>query len=288
LAACVVRRARFVMMPFDNMGVSTMSDYDRNVTTAPFGQTMGRAGATVAVDEGLRAYMLRIYNYMVLGLAITGAAALATYMFSVTTDPTLAALKLRDGLMLTALGKALFVSPLKWVVIFAPLALVFLLSFAIERMRPATAQIVFWIYAALVGVSLASIFLVFTHTSIVRVFVITAASFGALSLWGYTTQRDLTGMGSFLLMGLFGIILASIVNIFMASSMLQFIICVVGVLVFAGLTAWDTQRLKTEYLYGAMDGETAERSSIIGALSLYLNFINLFTLLLQLLGQREE
>jgi FtsH-binding integral membrane protein len=276
------------MKPFDNMGVSTMSDYDRNVTTAPFGQTMGRAGATVAVDEGLRAYMLRIYNYMVLGLAITGAAALATYMLSVTTDPTLAALKLRDGLMLTALGKALFVSPLKWVVIFAPLALVFLLSFAIERMRPATAQIVFWIYAALVGVSLASIFLVFTHTSIVRVFFITAASFGALSLWGYTTQRDLTGMGSFLLMGLFGIILASIVNIFMASSMLQFIICVVGVLVFAGLTAWDTQRLKTEYLYGAMDGETAERSSIIGALSLYLNFINLFTLLLQLLGQREE
>jgi uncharacterized protein len=276
------------MMPFDNMGVSTMSDYDRNATTAPFGQTMGRAGATVAVDEGLRAYMLRIYNYMVLGLAITGAAALATYMLSVTTDPTIAALKLRDGLMLTALGKALFVSPLKWVVIFAPLALVFLLSFAIERMRPATAQIVFWIYAALVGVSLASIFMVFTHTSIVRVFFITAASFGALSLWGYTTQRDLTGMGSFLLMGLFGIILASIVNIFMASSMLQFIISVVGVLVFAGLTAWDTQRLKTEYLYGAMDGETQERSSIIGALSLYLNFINLFTLLLQLLGQREE
>ena len=276
------------MMPFDNMGVSTMSDYERNVTTAPFGQTMGRAGATVAVDEGLRAYMLQIYNYMVLGLAITGAAALGTYMLSVTTDPTVAALKLRDGLMLTALGKALFVSPLKWVVIFAPLALVFLLSFGIERMRPAVAQIVFWIYAALVGISLASIFMVFTHTSIVRVFFITAASFGALSLWGYTTQRDLTGMGSFLLMGLFGIILASIVNIFMASSMLQFVISVVGVLVFAGLTAWDTQRLKTEYLYGAMDGETAERSSILGALSLYLNFINLFTLLLQLLGQREE
>jgi uncharacterized protein len=275
-------------LAFDNMGVSTMSDYDRNVTTAPFGQTAGRAGATVAVDEGLRAYMLQIYNYMVLGLAITGAAALATYMLSVTTDPTVAALKLRDGLMLTALGKALFVSPLKWVVIFAPLALVFLLSFGIERMRPAAAQFVFWIYAALVGVSLASIFMVFTHTSIVRVFFITAASFGALSLWGYTTQRDLTGMGSFLLMGLFGIILASIVNIFMASSMLQFIISVVGVLVFAGLTAWDTQRLKAEYLYGAMDGETAERSSILGALSLYLNFINLFTLLLQLLGQREE
>ena len=141
-------------------------------------------------------------------------------------------------------------------VIFAPLGLVFLLSFGIERMRPATAQLVFWIYAALVGVSLASIFMVFTHTSIVRVFFITAASFGALSLWGYTTQRDLTGMGSFLLMGLFGIILASLVNLFMASSALQFAISVIGVVVFAGLTAWDTQRLKTEYLYGAMDGET--------------------------------
>jgi FtsH-binding integral membrane protein len=130
--------------------------------------------------------------------------------------------------------------------------------------------------------------MIYTHTSIVRVFFITAASFGALSLWGYTTQRDLSGMGSFLLMGLFGIILAGLVNLFMQSTMLQFVISVVGVLVFAGLTAWDTQRLKNEYIYGAMDGETAERSSILGALSLYLNFINLFTLLLQLLGQREE
>ena len=265
-----------------------MSDYERNIATAgPFGQAMGRAG-TVAVDEGLRAYMLRIYNYMVLGLAITGVAALGTYMLSVTADPTLAALKLRDGLMLTEFGKALFVGPLKWAVIFAPLALVFVLSMGIARMRPATAQIVFWVYAALVGVSLASIFMVFTHTSIVRVFFITAASFGALSLWGYTTQRDLTGMGSFLIMGLFGIILASLVNLFMQSNALQFAISVIGVLVFAGLTAYDTQRLKSEYIYAAMDGEAAQRSSIMGALSLYLNFINLFTLLLQLLGQRDE
>jgi FtsH-binding integral membrane protein len=264
-----------------------MSDYERNVAASPFGPAIVRAGS-VAVDEGLRAYMLRIYNYMVLGLAITGATALGTYMLSVTDDPSIAALKMRDGLMLTGFGKALFVSPLKWVVIFAPLGLVFLLSFGIERMRPAMAQLMFWIYAALVGVSLASIFMVFTHTSIVRVFFITAASFGALSLWGYTTQRDLTGMGSFLLMGLFGVILASVVNLFMASSALQFAISVIGVLVFAGLTAWDTQRLKTQYLYGAMDGETTERSAIIGALSLYLNFINLFTLLLQLLGQRDE
>ena len=155
-------------------------------------------------------------------------------------------------------------------------------------MRPAVAQVLFWIYAALVGVSLGAIFMVYTQTSIVRVFFITAASFGALSLWGYTTKRDLTGMGSFLMMGLFGVIIAMLVNLFLQSSALQFIVSVVGVLVFAGLTAWDTQRLKNEYIYGGMDGETTERSAIVGALSLYLNFINLFTLLLQLLGQREE
>jgi FtsH-binding integral membrane protein len=162
------------------------------------------------------------------------------------------------------------------------------LSFGVERMRPATAQLLFWIYAGLVGVSLGAIFLVFTHTSVVRVFFITAASFGALSVWGYTTQRDLTGIGSFLIMGLFGVIIASLVNMFLGSSSLQFVISVVGVLVFAGLTAWDTQRLKNEYIYGGLGGEVAERSAIMGALSLYLNFINLFTLLLQLLGQRDE
>ena len=263
-----------------------MSDFDRNAAAAQYGRPLTRAEAAV-VDEGLRAYMLRIYNYMVLGLAITGFAALGIYMLSVTTDPALAVAKVRS-IMLTNVGYALFVSPLKWAVILAPLALVFFLSFRIQNMRPATAQITFWIYAALVGVSLASIFLIYTHSSITRVFFVTAATFGALSLWGYTTQRDLTGMGTFLFMGLIGIIIASLVNMFLASTMLQWIVSVVGVLVFAGLTAYDTQRLKTEYLYGAMDGETAERSAIIGALSLYLNFINLFTLLLQLLGQREE
>jgi FtsH-binding integral membrane protein len=182
----------------------------------------------------------------------------------------------------------LFVSPLKWAVILAPLGLVFLLSFGIERMRPATAQVLFWIYAGLVGVSLATIFLVFTHTSIVRVFFITAASFGALSLWGYTTQRDLSGFGSFLIMGLFGVILASLVNLWLGSTMVQFVVSVIGVLVFAGLTAWDTQRLKNEYIYGAMQGEVRERAAIMGALSLYLDFLNLFTLLLQLVGQRDE
>jgi FtsH-binding integral membrane protein len=274
-----------------------MSDFDRNAPAAPFGTSIGRAEAA-AIDAGLRAYMLSVYNYMVLGLAITGLAALGIYMLSVTGDAATAAKVLRNGIevparvagnmYLTQVGVAMFVSPLKWLVIFAPLGLVFALSFGIERMKPATAQLMFWAYAALVGLSLGSIFMVYTHTSIVRVFFITAASFGALSLWGYTTQRDLTGMGSFLIMGLFGVILASVVNIFLGSSMLQFVVSVVGVLVFAGLTAWDTQRLKNEYIYGAMEGVVAQRAAIMGALSLYLNFINLFTLLLQLLGQREE
>jgi hypothetical protein len=273
-----------------------MSDYHRTVTSSPFGQATGRT--TVATDEGLRAYMLHVYNYMVFGLAITGLAALVIYMASVTGDRGAAAKILRNGvevparvahdMYLTSIGYTMFVSPVKWIVILAPLAMVFGLSLGIERLRPATAQLLFWIFAALMGLSLGSIFMVYTHTSIVRVFFITAASFGALSLWGYTTQRDLSGMGSFLLMGLFGIILASLVNLFMASSALQFVISVVGVLVFAGLTAWDTQRLKSQYLYGGMDGETSERSAILGALSLYLNFVNIFTLLLQLFGQRDE
>ncbi len=267
-----------------------MADFDRNAATAQYGQPLTRAEAAV-VDEGLRAYMLRIYNYMVLGLAITGLAALGVYMLSVTSDPSLAyqgARPLARGMYLTQIGYTLFVSPLKWAVILAPLGLVFFLSFRIEHMRPATAQLTYWIYAALVGVSLGSIFLIYTHTSVVRVFFITAASFGALSLWGYTTQRDLTGMGSFLVMGLFGIIIASLVNVFLASSMMQWIISVIGVLVFAGLTAYDTQRLKNEYVYGAMDGAVMERSAIMGALSLYLDFLNLFTMLLQLLGTRDE
>ena len=273
-----------------------MSDFNRSAGMTRMGGAAERT--TAFVDAGLRSYMLHIYNYMVVGLAITGFAALGIYMLSITGDASAAAKVMRGGaevpaqirtnVYLTPLGYALFVSWLKWAVILAPLALVFVISFGIERLRPAMAQVLFWVFAALIGMSLASIFMVYTQTSIVRVFFITAASFGALSLWGYTTQRDLSGMGSFLIMGLFGVIIASLVNLFFQSSMLQFVVSVVGVLVFAGLTAWDTQRLKNEYIYGALDGETAERSAIMGALSLYLNFINLFTLLLQLLGQREE
>jgi FtsH-binding integral membrane protein len=279
-----------------------MSDFDRNIAAASYGGSMSRAEAA-AIDTGLRAYMLHVYNYMTVGLAITGLAALGIYLLAVTGSLENASYVLRGSrvfpatvtmalqsrdILLTGVGYAVFVSPLKWVIIFAPLLLVFALSFGIERMRPATSQLVFWIYCALMGLSLGSIFLVFTHTSIVRVFFITAASFGALSLWGYTTRRDLTGMGSFLLMGLFGFVIASLVNAVIGSNTLQFVVSVVGVLVFAGLTAWDTQRLKNEYIYGAMEGEVAERAAIIGALSLYLNFINLFTLLLQLLGQRDD
>ena len=263
-----------------------MSDLDRNYTS-PFGRAAGRVDSA-AVDAGLRAYMLRIYNYMTIGLAITGLAALGVYMAAVTGDASGAAARVGNT-YLTSFGVAMFVSPLKWVFMLAPLAMVFVISFGINRLKPATAQMLFWVFSALMGISLSSIFLVYTHTSIVRVFFITAASFGALSLYGYTTKRDMTGMGSFLMMGLFGIIIASLVNIFIASSMLQFVVSVIGVLVFAGLTAWDTQRLKNDYIYGyaSQGGDVAERAAISGALSLYLNFINLFTLLLQLLGQRD-
>jgi FtsH-binding integral membrane protein len=276
-------------MPFapnrTTFGISTMSDMDRNYAS-PFGRAATRADAA-AVDAGLRAHMLRIYNYMVIGLAITGFAALGVYMAAVTDGAAGAAGRIGNT-YLTSFGVMMFASPLKWLFMLAPLAMVFVISFGIQRLKPATAQMLFWAFSALMGVSLSSIFLVYTHTSIVRVFFITAASFGALSLYGYTTKRDMTGMGSFLIMGLFGVIIASLVNIFLASSMLQFVVSVVGVLVFAGLTAWDTQRLKNEYIYGyAGEGEMAERSAILGALSLYLNFINLFTLLMQLLGQRD-
>ena len=263
-----------------------MSDLDRNYAS-PFGRAAERVDAAT-VDAGLRSYMLRIYNYMTIGLAITGFAALGVYMAAVTNSAAGAAAKIGNT-YLTSFGVAMFVSPLKWVFILAPLVMVFAISFGINRLRPATAQLLFWAFSVLMGVSLSSIFLVYTHTSIVRVFFITAATFGALSLYGYTTKRDLSGMGSFLFMGLIGIIIASLVNLIIGSSMLQFIVSVVGVLVFAGLTAWDTQRLKNDYIYGyaGAGGDVAERAAISGALSLYLNFINLFTLLLQLLGQRD-
>jgi uncharacterized protein len=278
-----------------------MAQLNRDISSttvgAPVGAPVSRAEAD-AIDAGLRAHLLRVYNYMVLGLAVTAIAALGIYVISVTQDATAAARVLRGGaessahlagnLYLTPLGYALFASPLKWVIILAPLALVFGLNFGIARLRPAVAQLLFWLYAALIGVSLGSVFMIYTHTSVARVFFITAASFGALSLWGYTTGRDLTGIGSFLLMGLFGIVIAGLVNLALASSALQWVVSAIGVLLFSGLTLWDTQRLKREYIYGAMDGDTAERTAIIGALSLYLDFVNLFAMLVQLFGERED
>jgi FtsH-binding integral membrane protein len=231
-------------------------------------------GAGAVIDEGLRAYMIRVYNLMALGLAITGVAAFATAQMAVV-----------DG-QLTAFGTLIFASPLRWVVMLAPLGFVFFLSARVHKMSVSAAQTTFWAFAALMGLSLSSIFLVFTGESIVRVFFITAASFGALSLWGYTTKRDLSGMGSFLFMGLIGLIIAMIVNIFLASSALQFAISAIGVLVFAGLTAYDTQQIKEMYWEGD-DTLVAGRKAIMGALRLYLDFINLFMFLLQFLGNRE-
>jgi FtsH-binding integral membrane protein len=245
-----------------------MSDYNPN-PAARYGTTAARD--RVAVDEGLRSYMLGVYNYMTFGLAITGAVALGTYLLS-TQSP--------------AFAQAIYGSPLRWVIIFAPLALVFFLSFRIETLSVGAAQGLFWAYAALVGLSLSTIFLVFTGQSITRVLFITAASFGALSLYGYTTKRDLSAFGTFLFMGLIGIIIASLVNIWLASSMLQWIVSIVGVGVFAGLTAYDTQQIKEMY-YAGDDATTAGRKSVMGALRLYLDFLNMFMMLLHLFGNRE-
>lgn len=239
-------------------------------------QVRGQVGsqADAAIDQGLRSYMLRVYNLMAMGLAITGVAAYGTSVMAIS-----------DG-QLTSFGQLIFASPLRWVVFLAPLAMVFFLSFRIQKMSVPAAQATFWVYAGLVGLSLASVFLVFTGQSIVQTFFVTAASFGALSLWGYTTKRDLTGMGSFLFMGLIGVIIAMVVNIFLQSTALQFAISAIGVLVFAGLTAYDTQKIKEMYYEG--DGEVvAGRKAIMGALRLYLDFINLFLFLLQFMGNRN-
>jgi FtsH-binding integral membrane protein len=219
------------------------------------------------LDAGLRAFMLRVYSYMAVGLAVTGLVAYEAAA---------------SGFYESIVG-----TPVFWLVLLAPLGFVIVLSFGIERISAGTAQLLFWIYAALMGLSLAGIFLVFTGESIARVFFITAATFGAMSLYGYTTNADLSRFGAFLFMGLIGIIIASIVNIFLASDALQFAISVIGVIVFVGLTAYDTQRLKQLYLeVGA--GERASKQAVLGALRLYLDFINLFMLILQLTGQRRN
>ncbi|HEY6334699.1 MAG TPA: Bax inhibitor-1/YccA family protein, partial [Alphaproteobacteria bacterium] len=212
--------------------------------------------------------MLRVYNYMASGLALTGIVA-----FAVSSSPQAM--------------HAIFGTPVFWLVVLAPLGLVFFLSARINAMQASTAQALFWVYAALMGVSLASIFVVYTGESIARVFFITAGSFAGLSLYGYTTKRDLSGFASFLMIGLIGVIIAALVNLFLQSSALQFAISVIGVLVFAGLTAYDTQAIKEMYFAGD-DGSVATKKSVMGALRLYLDFLNLFLLLLQLFGNRRS
>ncbi|RWM08984.1 MAG: Bax inhibitor-1/YccA family protein [Mesorhizobium sp.] len=224
-----------------------------------------RAGAVY--DESLRRHMLRVYNYMGLGLVVTGLVA-----FALASTP--------------ALYVPIFSSPLKWVVMLAPLAFVMLFSFKMQTMSAASAQAMFWAFCAVMGLSLASVFLVFTGTSIARTFFIAATMFGATSLYGYTTRRDLTQFSSFLIMGLIGVVIASLVNLFLGSTALQFAISVIGIAVFIGLTAWDTQTIKEQYAEN-FDAESQQKLAVFGAFSLYLNFINIFQLLLNFTGERE-
>ncbi len=228
-------------------------------------------GQSTALDAGLRSYMLGVYNHMTTALALTGFAAFGTKMLA-TSNP--------------AFAQLLFGTPLSYVIMFAPIAMVMWMSFRINKMAPSKARTLFYVYAALMGVSLSTILFVFTGASVARAFFITAGAFAGLSIYGYSTKRDLTAMGGFLIVGVLGLILASIVNIFMQSSGMEFLISVVGVLIFAGLTAYDTQKIKSIY-YAGDSQDVAARKSIFGALTLYLDFINMFLFMVQLLGNRE-
>jgi uncharacterized protein len=257
----------------------TMSDFNRNVSAFPG----ARAGQSVAVDAGLRAHMIRVYNYMAGAVALTGLVSWFTYQASGGD-----AIQIAGGAMtgLTPFGQMVMGGFTPIILMLATLGLVFFISFRINRLQYTTALGLFMLYAALLGAALSAIFVQYTGVSITRVFFISAASFGALSLYGYTTQRDLSAFGAFLIMGLIGILIASIVNIFLASSALTFAISVIGVLVFAGLTAWDTQKIKEMYDVND-DGTVSGRKAVMGALSLYLDFINLFLMMLRLFGDRR-
>ena len=257
-----------------------MAEYDRNAY-APYATGMGRTVSAAQYDQGLRAYMLGIYNHMTIALAISGLVAIGTFMLGTTTNAA-------GKLALTPFGQAVWLSPLKWIVMLAPLAFTLVLSFRWEKMSMGALLGTFYAFSAAMGLSLSSIFVIYKLGSIAQVFFITAASFGALSLFGYTTKKDLSAMGKFMMMGLFGLIIAGIVNIFMKAPALQFAINVLGVMIFAGLTAWDTQRLKEEYDVVAGDDTLVQKWSLMGALTLYLNFINMFQFLLSLLGNRNE
>jgi uncharacterized protein len=238
-------------------------------------QTQSRAASLSSEDAGLRAYMQKIYGYMTVGLAITGLVAWLVSGAAID----------QNG-QYTALGQALFASPLGFIFMLAPLGLVMMLSMRIQKMQATTAQTMFWVLSGCYGISLASIFLAYTGESVARVFFISSSTFLGASIYGYTTKKSLANFGSFLMMGLIGIIVAMVVNIFLQSTMMQFIISIVGVLIFTGLTAYDTQTLKEMYVEGE-NGETQVKKAIMGALKLYLDFLNLFIMLLMLLGNRR-
>ena len=260
-----------------------MSDYDRNAVRWGQGSASAR-GATV--DQGLRAYMLGVYNNMVVGLVLTGLAALATNYFAVAHDGSQVVAQM-GRIPLTSFGVAIYGSPLKWVVMLAPLAFVFFFSFKINSMQASSARTLFFVFSAAMGVSISSLLLVYTGASVYRAFFITAAAFGGLSLFGYTTRRDLSPMGSFLIMGVIGLVIASLVNMFVQSTGFQFALSALAVLIFSGLTAYDTQAIKSMYFAG--DGyEVQTKKSVNGALMLYLDFINIFMALLNLTGQRNN
>jgi uncharacterized protein len=248
-----------------------MANYDRNAY-APYATGMGQSLSAAQYDQGLRSYMLGIYNQMTIALAITGLVAIGIGMMGRTSG----------------VAQLLYGTPLKYAIMFAPLIFTLVLSFRWEKMSYTALLGTFYAFAATMGLSMGAIFFVFKLGSIAQTFFITAAAFGGLSLFGYTTKKDLSGMGKFMIMGLFGLIIAGLVNIFMQSSALQFAINVIGVIVFAGLTAYDTQRLKEEYDVVAGDNTLMAKWSLMGALTLYLNFINMFQMLLSLFGQREE
>ena len=255
--------------------------------------TVRRAGVGVGarsadIDVGLRAHMSKVYGLMSVAMIITGLVAFAIAGLSVTAEPT--AYQISQGQYLTGLGVAIYTTPLKWVVMFAPLAMVFLFGGMINRLSQAAAQLFFYTFAALMGLSLSSIFLIYTGASIAQIFFITAIAFASLSLWGYTTKKDISGWGSFLIMGVVGLVVALLVNIWLQSEAIMFAVSALGVLIFAGLTAYDTQKIKNTYLEMRMSPEGEAwlgKAAIMGALSLYLDFINMFMFLLQLFGNRE-
>ncbi|KMO44320.1 membrane protein [Methylobacterium tarhaniae] len=259
----------------------------RQGNASGYGAPTGYAPSQVQVDQGLRAFMLGVYNNMIIGLGISGLVAIGINKLAVATSSADAVARI-GSIPLTSFGRTLYATPLMWVIALAPLAFIFLFSFRMDRMSAATARTTFFAFAAVMGASLSTLLIRYTGASVVQVFFITAAAFGGLSLYGYTTTRSLSGIGSFLVMGLIGLVIASLVNIFLASSALQFAISVIGVLIFAGLTAYDTQKLKEMYIYGNFDGETAAKVSVFGALTLYLDFINMFQFLLSLMGNRNN